>query len=237
MKARILPATLAAAAALLPAAPAQAADPVPDEPVRMYLKDHPDLTLAQQNGAVRLAADGDLWTLRAVEALQDLGEYQVVRESDGKCLSADVSGGGETAPVFLADCAGADAWNVVFDDAQSNEDFRFIGTDGYYLGLTDDADAVEGAEVVAVALGDGASPSRHFQEWLFAAVPPETLPPTPSETPSSEAPSTTPPAAQPQLPTTGAGLGAVFVAGAVALAGGAALLFWWQRRRAFRSDW
>lgn len=237
MKAHILPTTLAAAAVLLAAVPAQAAGPVPDEPVRMYLKDHPDLTLAQQNGAIRLAADGDLWTLRAVEALQDLGEYQIVHDGDGECLSADVSGGGETAPVFLADCADADAWTVVFDDASSNEDFRFIGTDGYYLGLADGDDAVDGAEIVAVALGDGASPSRHFQEWLFAAVPPETPSPTPSETPSSEAPPTTPPAAQPHLPTTGAGLGALLGAGAVALAAGAALLLWWQRRRALRSDW
>ncbi|MEU5869968.1 LPXTG cell wall anchor domain-containing protein [Glycomyces sp. NPDC047369] len=236
MKALILPIFALAAAALVPAAPAQAADPVPEGPVRMYLKDHEDLPLGQKDGAVRLTADADLWTLRAVEALQDLGEYQIVHEADGKCLSTDTSGGGETAPVFLADCASADAWTVVFDDAASNSDFRFITTDDYYLGLAHDADAVEGAEIVAVDLADGASPSRHFQEWLFAAVPPETPSPTPSETPS-EAVSTTPPAAQPQLPTTGAGLGAAVGAGALALAGGAALLLWWQRRRALRSDW
>lgn len=235
MKALITFVLSAAAAVLVPAAPAPAADAVPAGPVRMYLKDHEDIPLGQQGGAARLTADGDLWTLRAVEALQDLGEYQVVHESDGKCLSADVSGGGGTAPVFLADCAGASVWNVVFDDDPSKMDFRFILADGYYLGLAQDADAVEGAEIVAVALGDGASPSFHFQEWRFAALPPETTPP--SETPSSEAPSTTAPAARPQLPTTGAGLGAALGAGAVALAGGTALLLWWQRRRAFRSDW
>ncbi|MEU6249788.1 LPXTG cell wall anchor domain-containing protein [Glycomyces sp. NPDC047010] len=227
-----------AAAALVPAAPAQAADPVPEGPVRMYLKDHEDLPLAQQDGAIRLTAEADLWTLRPVEALQDLGEYQIVHDGDGKCLSTDTSGGGETAPVFLAECSGADAWTVIFDDVPSNSDFRFITTDDYYLGLAHDADAVEGAEVVSVALGDGASPSRHFQEWLFAAVPPETPSPSPSEeVSSSEAPSTTPAAAQPQLPTTGAGLGAAIGAGAVALAGGAALVLWWQRRRALRGQW
>ncbi|MFB9660640.1 RICIN domain-containing protein [Glycomyces mayteni] len=237
MKALILSFFATAAAALVPAVPAHAADPVPEGPVRMFLKDHQDLPLAQKDGAVRLTAEGDLWTLRAVEALQDLGEYQIVHESDGKCLSTDVSGGGETAPVFLAECDSADVWTVVFDDVPSNSDFRFITTDDYYLGLAHDADAVEGAEVVSVDLADGASPSRHFQEWLFAAVPPETPSPSPSEEVSSEAPSTTPPAAQPQLPTTGAGLGAAIGAGAVALAGGAALVLWWQRRRALRSDW
>lgn len=231
MKALITFVLAAAAVVLVPAAPAPAADAVPAGPVRLYLKDHEDIPLGQQGGAARLTADGDLWTLRAVEALQDLGEYQVVHESDGKCLSADVSGGGETAPVLLADCAGADAWNVVFDDDPSKMDFRFIGADGYYLGLAQDADAVEGAEIVAVALGDGASPSFHFQEWRFAALP-ETVSPTPSEALSSA-----PAAVRPHLPTTGAGLGAALAAGALALAGGAALLFWWQRRRAFRSDW
>ncbi|WP_158299672.1 RICIN domain-containing protein [Glycomyces paridis] len=217
-------------------APAHA-DPVPEGPVRIYLKDHEGLPLAQEDGAVRLTALHDLWTLRSVEALQDLGEYQIVHDESGQCLSTDTSGGGETAPVFLADCGEADDWTVVYDDVPSNNDFRFISTDGYFLGLEHDADAVEGVRVEAVKPASGAS--RHFQEWLFAAAPDTPSSPPPSETPSTEV-STSPAEAtpaQPQLPTTGAGLGAVLGAGAVALAGGVALVLWWQRRRALRSEW
>lgn len=229
-------AALAAGSIVFWGSPAQA-DPVPEGPVRMYLKDHADLPLDVDGDGVRLATEFDLWTLRAPEALVDLGEYQIVHVESGRCLAADTSGGGETAPVALADCAGSEPWTVVFDDVPSNSDFRFLTPDGYFLGLEDDAEAVHGVEVMAVLPESGAS--RHFQEWLFAAPPDEPSTPPPSEPPTTtveSAPETETPG-QPQLPTTGTGLGAALGGGAVAVAGGAALVLWLHRRRALRSEW
>ncbi|MDN3238703.1 RICIN domain-containing protein [Glycomyces tritici] len=211
---------------------------VPSGAVKVYLKDHPTLPLAASEDGARLTADHHLWRLVAVEALQGLGAYQLVHDDSGRCLSADTGGGGETAPVFLIECADAISWELVFDPLPSHSDFRFVTADGYFLGLADGSDAEEGAEVLAVKPETGAS--RHFQEWLFEAPPvnpPSSPPPSspaPSESPSVPAASESP---KPTLPTTGAGLGLGIGGGAVALAGGAALVLWWQRRRALRSDW
>jgi LPXTG-motif cell wall-anchored protein len=167
-----------------------------------------------------------------------------VHDDSGRCLSTDTSGGGETAPVLLTDCADAISWQLVYDPTPSHRDFRFVTTDGYFLGLEDDADAEEGAEVLAV--NPETDTSKHFQEWLFADAPPPSDPPTdpptstppsspaPSESPSVPAESESP---KPTLPTTGAGVGIGIGAGIVALAGGAALVLWWQRRRVLRSEW
>ncbi|MEU5154828.1 hypothetical protein [Glycomyces sp. NPDC021274] len=245
MKSPMLRAVAVAAAAcltgLVPGGAAYAQN-VPAGAVKMFLKDHEDLPLAASEDGAHLTADPHLWRLVAVEAFQELGRYQLVHDDSGRCLSADTTGGGETAPVFLIDCADAIAWEVVFDTVPANSDFRFITADGYFLGLADGSEAEEGAEVLAVQLETGTS--RHFQEWLFAAPPPGPTPsaspspsaPAPSENQSSPSPveSGSP---KPTLPTTGAGLGLGVGAGVVAVAGGAALVLWWQRRRALRADW
>ncbi|GAA2133920.1 hypothetical protein GCM10009782_21620 [Glycomyces algeriensis] len=239
-------AATAAAACLIATAfgGAAQAQTVPAGPVKVFLKDHESLPLAASANGARLTNDHDLWRLVAVEAFQDLGQYQLVHDASGRCLSADTTGGDETAPVILTDCADAIGWKLVFDPLPSHSDFRFITADGYFLGLEDGSDAEEGAEVLAVK--PETSASRHFQEWRFADAPPPSNPPsspppsTPpsppelSESPSVPAESESP---KPALPTTGAGLGIGVGAGAVALAGGAALILWWQRRRALRSDW
>ncbi|MQM27185.1 LPXTG cell wall anchor domain-containing protein [Glycomyces albidus] len=235
MKARIACAAALAAAALLGSAAAAQAEPVPEEPSRLFLKDHEDIPLAVSGGEAVLSADADLWTLRAVEALLDLGEYQIVHDESGQCLTADTSGGEAAVPVVLADCADAVAWGVVYHDVPSHRDFRFTGPDGYFLGLLDDASAVEGAAVLAVA--PETDHSLHFQEWRFAAAdapPPTSAPPNEAVSASEAATSA---AAQPKLPSTGGAAGAAVGAGAVALAGGTALVLWWQRRRALRSHW
>lgn len=225
------------AAALVPfwAAPAHAQS-LPTEPAQMFLKDHVDIPLAWTDAGARLTADYDEWTFRSAETLLDLGAYQIRHEDTGQCLTTDTTGGGAAFPVTLADCADALAWQVEFHDIPSHKDFRFITPDGYYLGLEDGDDAVEGAEVLAVDLDTGVT--KHFQEWhleVLGAPPSER--PSPSDSPSPSADVSTSPVAQPQLPTTGAGLGVTAGAAAVALAGGAALILWWQRRRALRSHW
>lgn len=214
------------------------AQAVPSNAVKLFLKDHETLPLAATADGAHLTADYHLWRLVPVEAMQELGEYQLVHEESGQCLTAD-TGGGETVPALLVECADAIAWEVVFDTTPANSDFRFITADDYFLGLADGSEAEEGAEILAVKPETGAS--RHHQEWLFAPPPPPSPPtspppssPAPSESPSSPAPSASP---QPTLPTTGTGLGLGIGAGAVALAGGAVLVLWWQRRRALRSDW
>lgn len=230
--------TAIAAAIAVPlwAAPASAqTGPLPAEPTVVYLKDHVDIPLAWTDTGARLTAAFDEWTFRSVEALIDLGNYQIIHEDTGQCLTTDTSGGAETVPVALADCADALTWQIVFNDAPTHRDFRFKTPDGYFLGLEDGDDAAEGAEVLAVKPESGAS--QHHHEWnlavLGAPVVPE--PPSPSESPSAEVSAS--PAAQSKLPATGAGLGAAIGASAVALTGGAALVLWWQRRRALRSHW
>lgn len=234
MASRLLYSAAAAALLVLWGAPAQA-QTVPEGPVAIYLKDHQDLPLDADGTGIRLSADHDLWTLRPAEALMPLGARQIVHDETGRCLTADTVGGGETAPVLLADCADAVAWELVYDDRDSHRDFRFVAPGGYHLGLEDNG-AVEGARVLAVRT-DSAS-TLHSQEWQFAAtdVPPTAPPSAPPSAPVSSAP----PAeavAQPKLPQTGAGVGVAAGAGAVALLGGAALVVWWQRRRALRSHW
>ncbi|MCD0445209.1 LPXTG cell wall anchor domain-containing protein [Glycomyces sp. A-F 0318] len=234
MASRLLRSAAAASVPLvLWGAPAQAADPIPEGPVELHLKDHPELPLDAEGGEIRLSAVHDLWTVRTPEALVPLGGHQIVHDESGQCLTADTSGGGETAPVLLADCADALTWDVVYDDLPSHQDFRFITADGYYLGLESN-DAVEGARVLAVDVDSG---TLHSQEWQFAAadVPP---PAPPSESPSAPA-SSAPPTetAARTLPQAGTGAGVAAGAGAAALLGGAALVVWWQRRRALRSHW
>jgi LPXTG-motif cell wall-anchored protein len=224
-------AVLAAAAVPLWAAPAQA-EPLPSEPAHVHLKDHVEIPLAWTDTGLRLSAEADEWTFRPVEALVDLGAYLIRHEGTGQCLTADASGGEETVPVDLVDCADALAWEVVFNDAQSHGDFRFAA-DGYFLGLEKDADAVEGAAVLAVLEVTG---SKHIQEWRIA-VPDAPASESPSPSPAPSPSESMSPVAQPQLPSTGTGLGAAVGAGIVALAGGAALIVWWQRRRALRTHW
>jgi hypothetical protein len=249
MKTILLKAAVVSAAILLAAgAPAQA-QPVPDGAVRLYLKDHQNLPMAAVDGAPRLTTQGDFWELSGDEAtddLQDLGEYQIVHHDSGQCLVADTGGGGATAPISLADCAGAHSWTIVYHDP-GHKDFRFVAPGDYLLGLRERSDAVEGAEVLAVRTAP--SDSMHFHEWLTGAGTEATPPPngttppnetTPMADPDAEAESPSgSPSGSPKstLPTTGAGLGVGIGAGAVALAGGAALVLWWQRRRALRSDW
>jgi LPXTG-motif cell wall-anchored protein len=234
VKALLIPsALLAAAVAPLWAAPAQA-EQLPSEPAHVHLKGHEAIPLAWTDTGLRLTADHDAWTFQPVEALVDLGAYLIRHEDTGQCLTADTSGGEETVPVTLVDCADAIAWEVVFNDLPSHEDFRFVAPDGHFLGLESGSDAVEGTEVMAVLETNG---SKHFQEWRLAVVAP-TPPQSESQSPSlsAEAPAS-PAAAAPQLPSTGTGLGAAVGAGIVALAGGAALIVWWQRRRALRTHW
>ncbi|GAA2283706.1 hypothetical protein GCM10009853_042840 [Glycomyces scopariae] len=248
MKALILRTSAVTAVSVLAwAAPAQAQpQTLPVEPVKLYLKEHEPIPLAEEGGAIVLSADFDLWSFRSVEAFQEIGEFQIVHDESGRCLTADTSGGEETEPVALADCADAITWTAEYDDRPGFDDLRFATGDGYFLGLADGVAAVQGAAVLAVEPESGNS--RHFQEWLVKGEieepPPPTSPPpseSPSPSPSESAPpsETTPgsPSEQPgtpKLPTTGAGLGMAVGAGAVALAGGAALVLWWQRRRALR---
>lgn len=213
-------------------APAHAQN-VPSEPVEIHLKDHDDLMLGEKGGELMLTAEADEWRFTAVEALLDLGEYQIVHHGSGQCLTADTSGGAETAPVSLADCVDAITWQIVFDDRPSHSDYRFVTADGYFLGLEDDTAIEEGAEVLAIDVESGIS--GHSQEWWFGASSPEDTP-APDAIPS-EAPAEVTVVSDPKLPTTGVGLGAAAGAGVVALGGGAALVVWWQRRRALRSHW
>jgi hypothetical protein len=223
---------------------------IPEEPSKLHLKGFGDIPLAEVDGVLRLTEDFDLWRLVAVESLQDFGEYQIIHDESGQCLTADTSeesaaADTETAPVSLVDCADAAAWQVGFDDAASKSDFRFETAEGYFLGVEYGTDPAEGVEVSAVE--PRGAKSKHFQEWMFAAPP--------VETPSSPAP-TTPPASESEpepepetesesesespkasLPVTGTALGAGIGGGVVALLGGTALVLWWQRRRALRSEW
>ncbi len=78
-----------AAAALLPwgmPTAAHAAE-MPDEAVLMYLKHHAELPLAWTGETAALSADGDGWTFRSVESFQDLGEYLIVHDESGRCLT------------------------------------------------------------------------------------------------------------------------------------------------------
>jgi hypothetical protein len=237
VKTLLLKAAAFSAAILLTAGAPAHAQPVPDGAVKLYLKDHKNLPMAALDGVPRLTAEGDLWELGGDEAMQDLGEYQIIHDASGQCLVADTSGGGATAPVALADCVGAHTWKIVYHNP-GHQDFRFVAPGDYLLGLRERSDAVEGAEVLAVH--SEPSNSMHFHEWLTEAGTEATPPPTSETTPMTEAPSesaspSAPP--KPTLPTTGAGLGVGLGSGVVALAGGAALVLWWQRRRALRSEW
>jgi hypothetical protein len=245
MKMLMLKAAACSAAILLSAAAPAQADPVPDGGVKLFLKDHPDLPMTVADGGPRLSADGDLWELgEEAKPMQDLGETQIVHQATGQCLTADTSGGGATVPVMLADCATAISWTIVYDKAAGHRDFRFVAPGDYLLGLRERADAVDGAEVLAVR--SDPSDSLHFHEWLTESLGEATPPPSadPSDPASSEAtaseavPATSAevvPAAA--LPTTGVGIGLAIGTGAAALAGGAALVLWWQRRRALRANW
>ncbi|MEV3934915.1 hypothetical protein AB0K52_02880 [Glycomyces sp. NPDC049804] len=250
MKTLMLKAAAVSAAILLTAAAPAQADPVPDGAVRLFLKDHPKLPMAVVDGTPRLTDQGDFWELSGEAApLKDLGEIQIVHQASGQCLTADTSGGGATVPVVLADCANAIAWTIAYDKAPGHRDFRFVAAGDYLLGLRERADAVDGAEILAVRSDPG--DSMHFHEWLTESQSEATPPADPdpgdpdpgdpaSDGAASEevAPATSPevvPAAA--LPTTGAAVGAAIGSGATALAVGAALVLWWQRRRALRSDW
>jgi hypothetical protein len=249
VKTLILKAAACSAAILLSAAAPAQADPVPDGPVKLFLKDHPELPMAAADGGPRLSADGDLWELGGeAKPMQDLGETQIVHQATGQCLTADTSGGGATAPVTLADCATAISWTIVYDKA-GHRDFRFVAAGDYLLGLRERADAVDGAEVLAVRSDPG--DSMHFHEWLTESQDEATPPPNPdpvdptsdeataSEAASGAVPETSPEEVVPvaALPTTGTAVGVAVGSGAAALAGGAVLVLWWQRRRALRSDW
>ncbi|HEX2144287.1 MAG TPA: hypothetical protein VHG10_07260, partial [Glycomyces sp.] len=172
---------LALAYVVLAAAPAQA-QTVPDGPVTIFLKEHEHLPLAVADGAAQLSADAALWEFRASEAFLTVGEYQIVHQDSGQCLTADTSGGVETAPALLADCADAIAWLVEFDTAQGHKDYRFATPDGHFLGLVEDGDAVEGAEVLAVE--PDMNDSLHIQEWLYTQGA--------AEEPTTAAPATAP---------------------------------------------
>lgn len=227
-------AAVALALAIGSGAAAQA-EPLPEGPLKLYLKEHAGTPLGETDGTPHLTADYDHWHLRPVEALQGLGGHHIVHVDSGRCLTADTGGGEEVVPVALADCADAVAWSIVYDDRDAHQDFRLLTPDGYYLGTETDPEESEGTTVFAVRPESGES--LHFQEWLLAAAPVETTPP-PSPSPSEEAPpSSESESPKPTLPTTGTALGASVGAGVVALAGGTALVLWWQRRRALRADW
>jgi hypothetical protein len=245
MKTLMLKAAVVSAAILLSAAAPAQADPVPDGAVELFLKDHPELPMAVADGGPRLSSDGDLWELGGeAKPMRDLGETQIVHQTTGQCLTADTSGGGATVAVTLADCATAISWTIVYDKA-GHRDFRFVAAGDYLLGLHERADAVDGAEILAVHSDPG--DSMHFHEWLTESQGEATPPPSPdpvdptsNEATASEAvPETSPEEVVPvaALPTTGAAVGVAVGSGAAALAGGAALVLWWQRRRALRSDW
>lgn len=233
MRSLLLSPVAVAAALALWSAPAFAA-PVPDGPTEIYLKDHPELSLGLVDGSARLGPEGEKWLFQEVETedrYDDLGDYQIVHEGSGQCLTADSSAGARTAPILLADCAEADVWTIIFDSLPSHLDYRFVADEHYYLGLEGNDDAGDGVDVLGVRIRSGNS--LHAQEWRFGMAT-EQLPP--SEEPSPEE-SETPAAAAPKLPQAGAGLGAALGAGTVALAAGAGLLLWWQRRRALRAQW
>ncbi|RRS02129.1 hypothetical protein [Glycomyces terrestris] len=243
MKALVLRVPAVAVLALTAWAAPVSAAPLPEGAATLFLKEHRELPLAVEDGRAVLAAEPDLWTLRPVEALQDLGGHHIVHDDTGQCLTADTSGGEEVVPVVLADCADAAVWRVVHNDLSSQDDLRFITDDDYFLGLPDDVDPAPGALVVAVDPESGQS--HHSQEWRFSeppqpspspSEPAPTTPPVTTPPPEASSEPTTPPAA-PQLPTTGAGLGVAVGGGAVALAGGSAAVLWWQRRRALRHHW
>jgi hypothetical protein len=244
MKARIASIAALAAAAVLGAAAAAQAEPIPEEPARIFLKDHEDISLAESDGEVVLSAHADLWTLRSVERFSNLDEYQIVHVETGQCLTAETADGEETVPAMLAECVDAVAWTAIYDNLPRHHDFRFSTPDGYLLSISDWDAADEGAEVLAVeAEWDD---SKHFQEWRLASFEDtpdpadpvsEGVPDSVSEAvPVGEDP-TTAAAAQPKLPTTGGAVSAAVGAGTVALAAGTGLIVWWQRRRALRSHW
>ncbi|WP_030158085.1 RICIN domain-containing protein [Glycomyces sp. NRRL B-16210] len=235
MKSLLLSAAAAAAVLAFWSAPAYAG-PVPEGPTQIYLKDHPELPLDLVDDRAQLGTDPELWTFLEIETedrFDDLGNYQIVHEESGQCLTVDSSAAARTAPILLADCEEADVWTIIFDSLPSHVDYRFVADEHYYLGLEGNGDAVEGAEVLGVRIRSGNS--LHAQEWRFGLAteqfPPEQTVSSPPEEPSPSA------VAAPQLPQAGAGLGAALGAGTVALAAGAGVLLWWQRRRALRAEW
>lgn len=231
---------LAATALVLVAGSPAGAQEIPTESVFVHLKDQPELSLAATGDGAELSSEGGQWSLRPVEAIQRLGDHQIVEESSGQCLdAAELAEGETTAPVALADCAGATEWAVLYDD--EGEHWLLATVDGLFLGIDRSTEDTEGTEVVVVDV-----PSKFEAEpWHFSALPdeepPTSQPPT-SEPPTSQPPSeeppsetTEPPAAQPKLPQTGAGLVLGGGAALVAVGAGAGLLMW--RRRALRDQW
>jgi hypothetical protein len=240
----ILKTAVASAAILLTAGAPVQAQPVPEGPVMLYLKDHQEIPLAVVDGVPRLSSEGDHWELNR-EILQNLGEVQIVHQETGQCLAVDTNRGGETAKVRLRDCDTAHAWTIFYHNP-GHKDFRFVADGEYLLGLYERSDAVEGAEILAIR--EDPSDSKHFHEWLTEAgnedaAPPPSLdaaapadPADPAD-PASAMPSEVAPVSVPKLPTTGTGLGIAIGAAAAALVGGTALVLWWQRRRALRAEW
>ena len=152
---------------------------VPEDAVKLFLKDHADLPLAASDDGrpvTPTSTSGGSRPPRPRSAT--LGESpDRPSTATGRCLTADTGGDPETAPVSLVECADAIAWEIVFDDAEP--ELPLHHPDGYFLGLVDDVDAVEGAEVFAVTPESGES--RHFQEWLFTAAAPASTPPPPGD--------------------------------------------------------
>lgn len=89
MKTKYPRAAAIAAAALLPLAvpTAAQADDALSEAVLMHLKDRPDLSLAWQSETAVLSTEGDRWAFKPVEAYDDLGEYLIVHDATGQCLT------------------------------------------------------------------------------------------------------------------------------------------------------
>lgn len=153
-----------AAAALLPwgmPTAAHAAE-MPDEAVLMYLKNHAELPLAWTGEAVALSADGDAWTFRAVESFQDLGEYLIVHDESGRCLTlaeeADettASGRTESAD----DAAAADL-------AEADEQAESSGQGG----SSEEAESADGPESYAQVEGQAPEGKHKDKDVAFAPV-------------------------------------------------------------------